>query len=237
MKIEVKAAENYAETIKKALKEAGISKVIGFSGGADDKLKGIPDDDPLQKQFTSFRDAYHERIISSALGLFRGYNVAILTGGTEGGVPELSTTIAKKFSFFTIGVHPRKGKKYALPDNLVDISITVDPMVGDAVWGDEGSVWTALVDAMIVIGGGGGTLTECAHIQKINESRIKAGDTPKYVIPIYGTGGVAEQLPHLWAKPDIRNASMPMDRVHTGNDAAKRIIEILSLDDYYNPNF
>ncbi len=237
MKIEIKASENYAEKIRQTYREKGISKVIGFSGGADDKLKGIPDDDPLQEQFKNFRDAYHERIISSALGLFRGYKVAILTGGTEGGVPELATKIAKKHSFYTIGVHPRKGKKYALSDDLVDMAITVDPMVGDAVWGDEGSVWTSLVDAMIVIGGGAGTLTECSHIQKINESRIKGGETPKYIVPIYGTGGVAEQLPHLWAKPDIRNASMPMERVHTGNDAAKRIIEILSLDDYYDPNF
>lgn len=237
MKIEIIPKQNYAEEIQKALNSVGIKRIIGFSGGADDRLKGIPDEHPLQKQFKEFRDAYHTHIISSALARFKNYKIAVLTGGTSGGVPELATNIAKQLSFFTIGVHPTRGKKYALTEEKLNMSITVDPMVGEAVWGDEGSVWTSLVDAMIVIGGGAGTLTECAHIQKINESRIKSGEKPKYIVPIYGTGGVAEQLPHLWAKPDIRNVSMPMERIHTGNEAAKKIIEELSLDDYYDPHY
>jgi hypothetical protein len=127
MQIEITAANNYGDIIRKTLKGFGVNTVIGFSGGADDKHKGIPDDDPLQGQFKSFRDAYHERIIRSALGVFRGYKIAVLTGGTSRGVPELATTIAKEFCFYTIGVYPRAGKKYALSTELLDMSIAVDP--------------------------------------------------------------------------------------------------------------
>jgi hypothetical protein len=87
---------------------------------------------------------------------------------------------------------------------------------------------------MIVIGGGAGTLTECAHIQKINESLVNNNVRPKYVVPIHGTGGVADQLPYLWAKPRIRNACMPMNHIHTGNEAAQYLIEKLDLADFFD---
>lgn len=237
MKIEIVGNENYGAIVEKSLASAGIQRVIGFSGGADDKLREIADDDELQGKYQSFRDSLQRRIISDALRVFRGYPIAVLTGGTFGGVPEVATKTAKEFDFFTIGVHPRKGQKYALPDEFLDLSITVDPMIGDAAWGDEGATWTSMVDGLIVIGGGAGTLTECAHIQKINEGRLKRKKIPKFVVPIYGTGGVADQLLHLWAKPEVRSASMPTNRIHTGNAAAQAIIEKLSLDDYFDPSF
>ena len=237
MNVQLVGNENYTAIVKDKLLSAGIHRVIGFSGGSDDKLRDIPDDDDLQGKYRAFRDAFQCRIISDSLGVLRGYRVAILTGGTEGGVPELATTTAKRMGFFTIGVHPRKGKKYCLSDEVLDLSITVDPLIGETAWGDEGSVWTSLVDAMIVIGGGAGTLTECAHIQKINEARLKRKEIPKFVVPIHGSGGVADQLLHLWAKPDVRNASMPMNRVHTGCSAAQAIIEKLNLDDYFDPDY
>ncbi len=235
MLIDIIGKEDYASKVTSFMKEQGIHKVIGFSGGADDKLQGIPDDDDLQLKYIAFRNTLHDRLISDALKLFRGYRIAILTGGTEGGIPELATKKAKEYGFKTIGVFPRKGRKYALDSSLLDLSICVHPMIGESRWGDEGATWTSLIDGMIVIGGSAGTLTECAHIQKINESLIKNNDTPKYVVAIYGTGGVADQLPHLWAKPRIRNVCMPMNRIYTGQEAAQFLVEKLGLEDYFDP--
>lgn len=235
MLIEVIGRESYSSKVESFMQSHGIHKIIGFSGGADDKLQGVPEDDDLQLKFKDFRDTFHDRLISEALGLLRNYKVAILTGGTRGGIPELATRKAKEYGFKTIGVFPRKGKKYALDSSWLDLSICVDPMIGEARWGDEGATWTSLIDGMIVIGGSAGTLTECAHIQKINESLLKNNETPKYIVAIYGTGGVAEQLPHLWAKPTVRNICMPMNRINTGGEASKFLIEKLSLDEYFDP--
>jgi predicted Rossmann-fold nucleotide-binding protein len=235
MLIEILGRRNYASEVVSFMQSHGIHKVIGFSGGADDRLQGVPEDDDLQLKYVAFRKAFHDRLISDALRLLRGYRVAILTGGTEGGIPELATRKAKEYGFKTIGVFPRKGKKYALDSCLLDLSICVDPMIGEARWGDEGATWTSLIDGMIVIGGSAGTLTECAHIQKINESLIKNNETPKYIVAIYGTGGTAEQLPHLWAKPNVRNVCMPMNRIYTGREASQYLIEKLALDDYFDP--
>jgi hypothetical protein len=239
MLIEIAGKEDYASKVASFMREQGIHKVIGFSGGADDKLQSIQKDDDLQLKYVAFRNTLHDRLISDALKHFRNHRIAILTGGTEGGIPELATKKAKEYGFKTIGVFPRRGKKYALNSSLLDLSICVDPMIGESRWGDEGSTWTSLIDGMIVIGGNAGTLTECAHIQKINESLIQKEDSYtllKYIVAVYGTGGVAEQLPHLWAKPEIRNLCMPMNRIYTGQEAAEFLMEKLSLADYYDPD-
>jgi predicted Rossmann-fold nucleotide-binding protein len=211
MLIEILGGENYEKQVRAFMESHGLHKVIGFSGGSDDQLQGVPKDDDLQLKYVDFRNTFHDRLISDALKPLRGYRIAILTGGTKGGIPELATRKAKEYGFKTIGVFPRKGKEYALDSSVLDLSICVDPMIGESRWGDEGATWTSLVDGMIVIGGKAGTLTECAHIQKINEALIKNDKTPKYIVAIYGTGGIADQLPYLWSKPHVRNVCMPMN--------------------------
>ncbi len=190
IRLQITGGDNYTATCNDFLNTYGLKKIIGFSGSADTKLSGIPNDDPLQQKYREFYQSFYKRIISDVLGVLNGYKVAILTGGTDGGIPELAVRKAKEFGFKTIGVFPKVGKKYSLESSLIDLSIMVDPLIGESRWGDEGSVWTALVDAMIVISGQAGTLTECAHIQKINEALIKYNKVPKYIIPIYGTGGL-----------------------------------------------
>lgn len=234
MKIEIQSKENYRAQVNEFMLEHGIQKIISFSGGSDDKLLSVSADDPMQSHYKDLKLKVDERLITDALGKLRGYEVAILTGGTEGGVPELATTIAKKFGFKTIGVFPKKGEKYALGNDLIDLSICVDSQIGESMWGDEGAIWTGLIDGAIVIGGGAGTLTECAHLQKINEAYISRDVTPKFIVPIHGTGGIADVLPHIWTKPHVRDASMPKDRVYSGLQASECLIEALSLEDYFN---
>jgi predicted Rossmann-fold nucleotide-binding protein len=230
MNILLRGAEDYSTKVTDFLKKHGIRKVIGFSGSVDIRLEDFLEGDPLQQQYKDFKNAFHKRIIVDILKLLKGYNIAVLTGGTKGGIPELAATEAKTLGLKTIGVYPRTGKKYCLDNSIIDLSICVEPLIGESRWGDEGAVWTTLVDAMIVINGQAGTLTECAHIQKINEALIKNGSLPKYIIPIYGTGGIADQLPYLWAKPEIKNKCMPLERIYSGKQAADFIIENLDLE-------
>lgn len=231
--LQIKAGENYSGIFERFKREHGIKIIIGISGGAEELLTGIHPEDEVQEMYKNFKLAYHTKIITSFLSQLKDYQVAILTGGTRGGIPELASKIAKSMGFKTIGVHPAVGRKYALDDTLLDLSISVDSLIGEPAWGDEGPVWTALIDAVVVIGGGAGTLTEYAHIQKINESRIKNGKRPKFIVPIFGTGGTAEQIPYLWAKPEVKYNSMPIDRIHSGLVAARYLMDKLSLTDYF----
>ncbi len=235
--ITLSAGKNYSQHIRDFMSRHGLHKVIGFSGGSDDKLPGIPSGDNLQEQFKSFRGDFDKRIVTDALSVLQGHRVAILTGGTKWGVPETACKTAKDLGFKTIGVFPRAGRKYAMDDSLLDLSICVDPLMGESRWGDECPVWVSLCDGIIVIGGGAGTLTECAHIQKINEALVKYHHIPKYIVPIHNTGGVAHLLSHIWAKPEIKTLSMPADRVHNGADAANILVDRLHLYDFYDHHY
>lgn len=213
----------------------GLHKIIAFSGGADAELHGVAQDDPLQAQYKQCVAAIEGRLIGDAVGKFRGHRIAILTGGTKWGVPKTATVEAKKHGLKTIGIFPLTGEKHALNEDLLDLSFCIEPAYGDSRWGDESPVFTNLLDGVIVYGGGAGTLTECAHLLKINEAILKAGiDSPKYIVPISGTGGVADGLPFIWAKPEVRNHCMPDHRVTSGIEAANIIIEKLNLFDYYD---
>jgi predicted Rossmann-fold nucleotide-binding protein len=236
-KIRISGAQNYNDLIAAFRREHGIYRIIGISGGSDDKHAGISDDDPLQKRYVDVRDAIHEMLLHDALKPLRGYRIAILTGGTKWGVPKTALQIARQHGFRTIGVLPKVGEHHALNGEAVDLQVVVEPLIGEGFWGDEGAVWTSLIDGLIVIGGAAGTLTELAHIMKINESLCKRGERPKFMVPIHGTGGIAEQLHQLWAKPAIRDKSMPRDRVYTGAQAAQLLIEALDLEECFEtPN-
>jgi len=238
MHILIEPKEDYHHRIQHWMKEHGIHKVIGFSGGADDKLPDIPEDHEVQKKCKDFKKAHFQYIIEEALRVLRAYRVAILTGGTKWGVPALTINLAKRYGFYTIGVYPQRGEKYALGDDLLDLRICVPPQIGESKWGDETPIWVAICDAVIVLGGGSGTLTECSHLMKVNESLVEKNRTPKYIVPIAGTGGAAEKLHDLWAKPEIREASMPTHkRIYSGREAANLIIEKIDLHVCFDPYF
>lgn len=216
----------------------GLHKIIAFSGGADSELSGVSKDDPLQLQYQEYAVALEARFIGEAILKLQGFRIAILTGGTKWGVPKTAVMEAKRNRLQTIGIFPLTGEKHALGSDVLDLSICIEPFSGESRWGDESPVFTNLLDGVIVYGGGAGTLTECAHILKINEALLKSGkDSLKYIVPISGTGGVADGLPFIWAKPEVRYRCMPQERVTNGARAAEIIIEQLNLEDYYDPNF
>jgi hypothetical protein len=221
----IKGEEDYTKLFHEFCVRKGVNHVVGFSGGADDSIAGIELEDALQEKYKAYHHSLHQRIIEDVLKPLQGCRVAVLTGGTRWGIPAVATQVAGSMGFKTIGVTPIAGVQHALSSEELDLQFIVEPLFGDGHWGDEGSLWTSLVDAVVVIGGGAGTLTECAHLMKINEALVKKGHSTKYMIPIHGTGGIAEQLPHLWAKPNIRDVSMPRERVSTGAHAAELLLK------------
>lgn len=231
MLLHIEGKDLYGDKIAQFKYEYGISRILGISGGSENTLHMIPKNDPLQIEYAHYIETIQPRVLYDLLEPLRGYQIAILTGGTEGGVPEMATTIAKKLGFKTIGVFPERGEKYALNNGLLDLAIAVHPLIPPSQWGDEGVVWTNLVNGVFVIGGGAGTLTEAAHIQKLNAALIKDGKTPKFIIPLHGTNGIADLLPHIWADPTVRDLSMPSGRIYTGAEAARMFIDKLSLDE------
>ena len=223
--------DDYDHQIKEFKKRLGIHKIIAFSGGSNAELDGIPKDDPLQAGYQKIRNEHEGRFLDECIGNLRDYQVAILTGGTKWGFTKVATEKAKEYNLKTIGVYPLVGKKHALDDSLLDLSLCVDPQYGDSQWGDESPIYAKLLDAVIVFGCGAGTLIECAHILKINERLIGKQDL-KYIVPITSSGGVASGLHFIWAKQEIRSACMPERRIDSGVDAAKFLKEKLNLYDY-----
>jgi predicted Rossmann-fold nucleotide-binding protein len=218
-----------SHAVENFLHQHGLHHVIAFSGGASLALPGVAESDELHRNYADVQKEREARIASEALNILRHYRVAILTGGTRFGFPKTAFEQAKDVGLKTIGVFPQTAaeKGYVLPD--LDLPICVEPLFGDSAWGDESSVFSKVLDAVIVVGGGAGTLIEAAHLLKMNESRIKYGEEPKHLIPIHGTGGVADGLPFVWGKQEIKHACMPHEPIESGMEAARYIVECLDL--------
>lgn len=205
--------------IKESLGRQAILHVIGISGGAE-----------------SDKTEQTEEILEDFIYQLRGGGYAVLTGGTEGGIPEMSIKTAKKFSVPTIGVFPHQGQKYALRDSLDLIIETSPPDIGEGFFGTETPTFINMLDASMIMGGGYGTLVEAGTILKTNEKRIrdKARDIknikdPIYLAPIVESGGATNHI--LTIAKDLGKYSklyMPDSPIYDGTTAAQFILDKLS---------
>lgn len=217
----------FTNRIKEFLQKAGIKTVIAFSGSADIEENKV-------------RKVIEETI--RKLAQFK--SVAILTGGTSFGVPKIATEMAKQYGMRTIAVTPSTGIKYKLSSRLLDLRIVVEPMYDQSEWSDESSLFALLSNGVVMIAGGAGTLTEAAHIFKINERRIKkqnalkigelpdADDKPPiYISAIPGFGGTSDLLYVLTSvfKPEVRRKSLRPEPPANGIEAADFLIQKLNL--------
>jgi predicted Rossmann-fold nucleotide-binding protein len=225
--------ENYTARVRAFMHQHGLHKVIAFAGGSDDQLDGIADE-AMQQSYKRAMQHKETYIIGQAVRKLQGYRIAILCGGTRWGVPKTAAVKAKEYGLHTIGVYPYIGRGHALDNALLDLAVCVEPLYGESYWGDESPIFTQLLDGVIVYGGSAGTLVEMAHILKMNEVILKKGGLPKYIVPIAGTGGVADGLPFIWSKTEIREQSLPTKRMRNGIEAADFLIEKLILTDYLN---
>lgn len=156
-----------------------ISHIIGVMGGSDQtneqEISGI-----LYETLHNVRLQFP--------------NIALLSGGTKGGIPEIIVKVANSLGIPCVGVFPEACDKYVLKDEL-DFQIPVPPpILGNTTWGSETPVFADLADVYIVIGGEWGTLVEAATILKNNKSKLKRGEKPIRIICLEHFGGIAEIL-------------------------------------------
>jgi predicted Rossmann-fold nucleotide-binding protein len=194
-------------------KESSIRFVLAFSGGGEEANK-----------------EYLSNIMRETMAPLRGYPIAILSGGTNWGVPSAALEIAKEFGFATIGVFPlvAREKGYVLIDSIIDLGLCVFPTIGKSEWGDESSLFTKLLDATIIIGGGAGTMIEVAHLLKQNERK---NVLQKHLIPIHGSGGTADRISLLSGKPEILARCMPSYPITSGREACRYLKEVIFIDE------
>lgn len=172
---------------------------------------------------------YVTTTITDFIESLKNERIAILTGGTRGGVPELGTKLARIGGLPTIGVFPQEGRKSALFGYL-DLAIeTAAPTIGSAGYGSETPSFAALPDGMMILGGSFGTLVEVATVLKSNKKKIEKNLIPVYVAPVRGSGGVADSLDCL---PDIDKvrACLPNNDIRNGQDAAFFMIDKLGIN-------
>jgi len=230
--IEVSPNVNLTALVDGFRKEYGIHRIVAFSGGSDNRPDGIDDPD-LEKSIIEALRQKEQHIIAQAVQRLQGYGIAILCGGTKWGVPNTAAQEARKVGLTTIGVYPFTGKKHALGPEILDLRICVEPELGTSRWGDESSIFAKLLDGVIVYGGSAGTLVEIAHILKMNESIIDKCGEPKFIVPISGSGGVADGLPFVWGKPRVKAVSIPTETITSGYRAAELLIERLNIADFF----
>jgi predicted Rossmann-fold nucleotide-binding protein len=227
-------------SIEQIKEQHGIRLTIAFAGGADTKLHQLaqdlsPESIEIQENYKKIQTTRIEKLVQEFLQKFAGleHRIAILTGGTKGGVPEIVSKIAKQRGFKTIGIYPEIGCKHFLGDDIIDIPLCIKPTYQDCKqithwetssnWGDESSLFAKTLDAVVVIGGSAGTVIEMAYVLKMNGAILKAkkngnsGSTKlKYIVPISGFGGVSEDLHHIWADPEVTEESILSFTVNGG---------------------
>jgi predicted Rossmann-fold nucleotide-binding protein len=241
---------DHTRVVEDFMRERGIAFTLAFSGGADDNSPALEafhnkllTDERLPESMhadlsqiakASLREST-AKIVREILEPLRGYRIAVLTGGTSWGVPDVATRVAKQLGFTTIGVYPltAKTKGNALSAELLDLSICVHPFIGESVWGDESAIFTKLLSAVVVIGGNAGTMVEVAHLLKLNE---KKNLPTKWIIPVYGTGGTADKLSFFPGKPETIAKCIPSLPIRTGQLVVDFLHQMNVLnDDIYEP--
>lgn len=174
--------ENHRKLVENATRDLliknNLKAILAVSGGADD----LP-----EEQMEHLANTVKDLIVHA-----KDLPIAILTGGTNSGVPEVGITVARSLSIPTIGVFPPGGRQYALLEDL-DLAIeTFPPSIGKAGFGTETPSFVNLAHGIAIVNGSFGTMTEVVTAFKVNKSRYTKGQEPIYVCPIQGTGGVAD---------------------------------------------
>jgi predicted Rossmann-fold nucleotide-binding protein len=248
--VNITRRNNGAKAIDQFKRDRGIAFTLAFSGGADDKSPAL---DAFTSRLTGDDRIPHEvrrglkdtakgavrensvDLVRSILEPLRGYRIAILTGGTKWGIPDVATHVAKELGFPTIGIYPftAQKKRHVLKGGLLDLSVCVYPFVGESCWGDESAIFTKLLDSVVVVGGGAGTMVEVAHLLKLNE---RSSQSTKWIIPVHGTGGTADKLSFFPGKPATVAKCIPAMPITSGQEVVEFLHNYNVLtDDIYEP--
>src|SRR3989344_1228771 len=146
---------NRPQEIPPFLRRNNLKATIAFVGGAPG-------------QSTADQEEKIRNIIHGAIAYFATYPVALISNGTEWGVPKYTCQFGLKYSLPIIRIFPVKAKKYLLPETFA-LDISVGSRFKQSEWGDDTEVLIKAASGIIIIGGGRGTLIECLHWIKIND--------------------------------------------------------------------
>lgn len=203
----------YGTVINKC-KDWGVEKILAISGGSE----APPGVEP--KRYAADMKALIETVIAG----LKGRPIAILCGGTKGGVPTYAATAAKEAGLRVIGIYPSRGREYVLGPEFLDYTIEVGPIGDISYWGDESLLFSTLPNAVMVVGGRTGTLIEIAHILRVNQTRVKNGD-PIKIIPVGGTLGVADMIRSLPMDERVRAHAIPDRVISTADEVVYEVFE------------
>lgn len=236
----------HTEKVEQFKADNGIRYILAFSGGADDgnnmvthmastlktHISGVTSDQ-IDSVIKEAKNEYIASLVRDVLSPLRGYKVGILTGGTKWGVPKVAAHTAKDLGFKTIGVFPltAHNKGHTLGEDVLDFCICVHPPIGESRWGDEAAVFTKLLNGVVIIGGGAGTMVEVTHLLKRNE---KTGLPTKHLMPIIGTGGTADKVMSFPGKPDIMRLCLPPHPLTSGAEVCDYLKCKVFFDDLFD---
>lgn len=161
-------------------------------------------------------------IVDEAMRQLQHHEVGVITGGTEGGLPEIAATKANQYDIPTMGVVPERGEKYLLED-VNDHTVTVEPTYGESSWGDESEIGAKVVDGLMLFGGSEGTMAEYSLCQK---------NDPAYAVAVANTGGLADDLQEMGIYSNSEYT--PSEEIQTGGKAAEFILENLGVNEEYD---
>ena len=216
----------------------GVHFILAVSGGAQTGIPGLPYSHQVVQDYVKNLNDRIRKVIRDCLCQFRSYGIAVMTSGTQNGVPRIATEEAKELGLRTIFVYPWRARKYRMKEYNADLDLVIGSTIGDSEWGDDSPVFAKLLDAMLVIGGATGTLLEATHVFKINESAInhkgESGVRVKYVVPIRGFGGTSEMLHFLCFRDEVGLACMPHESVYTGQRAGELLFLNTDVSEWYN---
>lgn len=198
--------------LAKFKKNFGVKHIVSLSGGADASVETT------------------RKIVRELLQQFQGHDtgVAILTGGTKGGIPEMGLEVARECGLPTVAVFPQRARtEQTVRYDLIDLPIeALPPSVGKPTFGTETPTFAQIPDMAVIIGGKFGTLIEVATILKLNQSRIRHNETFIYICPILETGGIADIVLGLTIL-DPKLSATVIPEIRTGFDAGKTLLRLM----------
>jgi predicted Rossmann-fold nucleotide-binding protein len=188
-----------------------IGLVIGVIGGAS--LENLPVAEKI------LMDGFVEA--RQTVGKF-----AILSGGTEGGVPEMSVRVAQKLGLPSVGVYPASVEKKSLGEKLGYKHPVPTPDLCEIKWGVETPVLTSLGDVFVLFGGEWGSLVEVGMIMKRNKGLVGNGEAPIPLIVVKDSGPVVKHIIDM--TNEFGHQHNGLIAIHNGHDLGHALTAMFS---------
>lgn len=176
--------------------------------------------------------------LQTIVGPLRNEHILAITGGTRSGVPGAAACVThRELGLPILGVLPERGQEYAASE-FTDADpklgeaclVTVPPVYGVSMWGDESPLFVRLADAILVLGGEWGTTVELALALKVNVGRVEKRKPPIHIVPVEAFPGPAQYLASApWISDEVRHASFPSQPLESVEAVTQHLRTLLAL--------